>query len=98
MMNLVNYVETQYSKIETPNLTKDEIELASKINQFFIDSKPMFRQEVLDYFGISKHMFYKLKNVNAIRVPIEISNRTYSNRNKRKGNHGQRTKKSDTQI
>ena len=98
MMNLVNYVETQYSKTETPNLTKDEIELANKINQFFIDSKPMFRQEVLDYFGISKHMFYKLKNVNAIRVPIEISNRTYSNRNKGKGNHGQRTKKSNTQI
>ena len=84
MMNLVNYVETQYSKIETPNLTKDEIELASKINQFFIDSKPMFRQEVLKYFGISKHMFYKLKKVNAIQVPAYISNRSNSNRNKRK--------------
>ena len=98
MRNLLDYVEKQYTEVVTPNLSKDELELASKINKYFIEHKPMFRQEVLDYFGISKHMFYKLKNVNAIRVPIEISNRTYSNRNKRKGNHGQRTKKSDTQI
>jgi DNA invertase Pin-like site-specific DNA recombinase len=98
MMNLVDYVEKQYSKTETPNLSKEEIELASKINTYFIEHKPMFRKEVLDYFGISKHMFYKLKNVNAIRVPYEISNRTYSSRNKGKGNHGQRTKKSNTQI
>ena len=88
MMNLVDYVERQYSKIETPNLSKDELELASKINNYFTEHKPMFRKEVLDYFGISKHMFYKLKNVNAIRVPYEISNRTYSSRNKGKVKHG----------
>jgi len=88
MMNLVNYVERQYTKIETPNLSKDELELARKINKYFIEHKPMFRKEVLDYFGISKHMFYKLKNVNAIRVPYEISNRTYSSRNKGKVKHG----------
>ena len=88
MMNLVDYVEKQYSKTETPNLSKEEIELASKINKYFNEHKPMFRKEVLDYFGISKHMFYKLKNVNAIRVPYEISNRTYSSRNKGKVKHG----------
>jgi DNA invertase Pin-like site-specific DNA recombinase len=88
MMNLVDYVEKQYSKTETLNLSKEEIELASKINKYFIEHKPMFRKEVLDYFGISKHMFYKLKNVNAIRVPYEISNRTYSSRNKGKVKHG----------
>ena len=88
MMNLVDYVERQYSKTETLTLSKDELELASKINEYFIEHKPMFRKEVLDYFGISKHMFYKLKNVNAIRVPYEISNRTYSSRNKGKVKHG----------
>jgi len=88
MMNLVDYVERQYSKTETLTLSKDELELASKINEYFIKHKPMFRKEVLDYFGISKHMFYKLKNVNAIRVPYEISNRTYSSRNKGKVKHG----------
>ena len=84
MMNLVNYVESQYSRTYTHDLSKEEIELASKINKFFIESKPMFRQEVLKYFGISKHMFYKLKKVNAIQVPAYISNRSNSNRNKRK--------------
>lgn len=98
MQNLVNYVEKLYTKVETPNLSKDEIELASKINEYFNESKPMFRQDVLDYFGISKHMFYKLKKENAIRVPYEISNRTYSSRNKGKGKHGQRTTKNHTQI
>jgi hypothetical protein len=88
MMNLVDYVERQYSKPETLTLSKDELELASKINEYFIEHKPMFRKEVLDYFGISKHMFYKLKKVNAIRVPYEISNRTYSSRNKGKVKHG----------
>jgi hypothetical protein len=43
-------------------------------------------QDVLDYFGMSKHMFYKLKKANAIRVPEYISNRSNSNRNKRKEN------------
>lgn len=98
MRNLLDYVEKQYSRIETPNLSKDEIELASKINEFFIEQKPMFRQDILDYFGISKHMFYKLKKENAIRVPYEISNRTYSSRNKGKGKHGQGTTKNHTQI
>ena len=88
MMNLVDYVEKQYSKTEAPNLSKEEIELANKINEYFMEHKPMFRKEVLDYFGISKHMFYKLKKVNAIRVPYEISNRTYSSRNKGKVKHG----------
>jgi len=84
MMNLVNYVEKQYSNTDTHNLTKEEMELASKVNNFFIESKPLFRQDVLDYFGMSKHMFYKLKKANAIRVPEYMSNRSNSNRNKRK--------------
>jgi hypothetical protein len=84
MMNLVNYVEKQYSNTDTHNLTKEEMELASKVNNFFIDSKPLFRKDVLDYFGMSKHMFYKLKKANAIQVPEYMSNRSNSNRNKRK--------------
>ena len=84
MMNLVNYVEKQYSKTDTHNLSKEEMELASKVNNFFTESKPLYRQDVLDYFGMSKHMFYKLKKANAIRVPEYISNRSNSNRNKRK--------------
>ena len=86
MMNLVNYVEKQYSKTDTHNLSKEEMELASKVNNFFTESKPLYRQDVLDYFGMSKHMFYKLKKANAIRVPEYISNRSNSNRNKRKEN------------
>ena len=86
MMNLVNYVEKQYSKTDTHNLSKEEMELASKVNNFFIESKPLFRKDVLDYFGMSKHMFYKLKKANVIRVPEYISNRSNSNRNKRKDN------------
>jgi hypothetical protein len=84
MMNLVNYVEKQYSNTDTHNLTKEEMELASRVNNFFIESKPLFRKDVLDYFGMSKHMFYKLKKANAIRVPEYMSNRSNSNRNKRK--------------
>ena len=86
MMNLVNYVEKQYSKTDTHNLSKEEMALASKVNNFFIESKPLYRQDVLDYFGMSKHMFYKLKKANVIRVPEYISNRSNSNRNKRKEN------------
>ena len=86
MMNLVNYVEKQYSRTDTHNLSKEEMELASKVNNFFTESKPLYRQDVLDYFGMSKHMFYKLKKANAIRVPEYISNRSNSNRNKRKEN------------
>lgn len=84
MMNLVNYVEKQYSNANTHNLSKEELELASKLNNFFIESKPLFRQDVLDYFGISKHMFYKLKNAKAIQVPIDITNKVNSCRNKGK--------------
>jgi len=86
MMNLVNYVEKQYSNTDTHNLSKEEMELASKVNNFFTESKPLYRQDVLDYFGMSKHMFYKLKKANAIRVPEYISNRSNSNRNKSKEN------------
>jgi len=62
------------------------MELAGKVNNFFTESKPLYRKDVLDYFGMSKHMFYKLKKANAIRVPEYISNRSNSNRNKRKEN------------
>jgi len=79
-------VEKQYSKTDTHNLSKGEMELASKVYNFFVESKPLYRQDVLDYFGMSKHMFYKLKKANAIRVPEYISNRSNSNRNKRKEN------------
>ena len=90
MMNLVNYVEVKYSKTYTHRLSKEEIELANKINHYFIESKPLFRKDVLDYFGISKYMFYKLKNINAIQVPKGISDRTnsYRNKGKRKNNEG----------
>jgi len=83
MMNLVNYVEAQYSRKYT-ELTKDEINLANHINNYFIEKKPLFRKDVLDHFGMSKHMFYKLKNANAIQVPKEISSRANSCRNKGK--------------
>jgi hypothetical protein len=90
MMNLVNYVEVKYSKTYTHRLSKEEIELANKINHYFIESKPLFRKDVLDYFGISKYTFYKLKNINAIQVPKGISDRTnsYRNKGKRKNNEG----------
>lgn len=84
MMNLVNYVEDKYSNKNTHNLSKEEMELASKVNNFFIESKPLFRKDVLDYFGISKHMFYKLKNANAIQVPKDMSSKANSCRNKGK--------------
>ena len=90
MMNLVNYVEDKYSNKNTHNLSKEELELATKVNYFFNESKPLFRKDVLDYFGISKHMFYKLKNANAIQVPSYISSKDNSHRNKgkRKNNEG----------
>jgi hypothetical protein len=84
MMNLVNYVEVKYSKTYTHRLSKEEIELADKINHYFIESKPLFRKDVLDYFGISKYTFYKLKNINAIKVPKSISSKANSHRNKGK--------------
>ena len=84
MMHIINYVEKKYSKTYTHKLSKEEIELANKINQFFIEKKPLFRKDVLDYFGISKYTFYKLKNVNAIQVPTDISSRANSYKNKGK--------------
>ena len=84
MMNLINYGEDKYSKTYTHRLSKEEIKLADKINHYFIESKPLFRKDVLDYFSISKHMFYKLKNINAIQVPKDISSRANSCRNKGK--------------
>jgi hypothetical protein len=83
MMNLVNYVEGQYSMKYT-ELTEDEINLANHINNYFIEQKPLFRKDVLDHFGISKHMFYKLVNAKAIKVPNDISSRVNSCRNKGK--------------
>jgi len=84
MMNLINYVEGQYSNTNTHNLSKEELELATKVNNFFTEKKPLFRKDVLDHFGISKHMFYKLKNAKAIKVPNDISSRANSCRNKGK--------------
>ena len=90
MMNLVNYVEDKYSNKNTHNLSKEEMELASKVNNFFTESKPLFRKDVLDYFGISKYTFYKLKNINAIKVPKSISSKanSYKNKGKIKNNEG----------
>ena len=90
MMNLVNYVEVKYSKTYTHRLSKEEIELADKINHYFAQSKPLFRKDVLDYFGISKYTFYKLKNINAIKVPKSISSKanSYKNKGKIKNNEG----------
>jgi hypothetical protein len=78
-MNLVNYVEQLHSKPRAPTIPKDETELASKINTFFIEHKPLYRQEVLDYFGITKHVFYKLKKANILKIPADITNRRNSN-------------------
>ena len=79
MMNLVDYVVKQHSKAGEPTLTKDELELAGKINYYFLEHKPLFRQDVLDYFGITKHMFYKLKKGNALVIPEYITNKRNSN-------------------
>ena len=79
MMNLVDYVVKQHSKAGESTLSKDEIELAGKINFYFVESKPIFRQDVLDYFGITKHMFYKLQKANALVIPEYITNKRNSN-------------------
>jgi hypothetical protein len=78
-MNLVDYVVKQHSKDKTQTLTKDELELAGKINFYFVESKPLYRQDVLDYFGITKHMFYKLQKADAIKIPENITNKRNSN-------------------
>jgi hypothetical protein len=79
-MNLLNYTANRYINLETSKqLSKEDAELAKKINEYFLKTRPIHRQHVLDYFGISKHKFYKLKNVHAIQVPEYISNRSNSN-------------------
>jgi hypothetical protein len=77
MLNLVNYVANHHSNIELEiqQLSKEHTQLATKINTFFTETKPQHRQDVLDYFGISKHMFYKLKQAKAIQVPDYITNK-----------------------
>jgi DNA invertase Pin-like site-specific DNA recombinase len=83
MMNLLNYTVQHHFKLEQEKmLTSEEAELAEKINRYFEEKKPLVRQEVLDYFGISKHQFYKLKNKNAINVPVYMTNRVNSNLNR----------------
>ena len=56
-------------------LPQDEMELARKINSYFKEIKPKHREDVLTHFGITKHMFYKLKKVNAIQVPAYMTNK-----------------------
>jgi len=77
MLNLVNYVANRHSNAELviEQLPKEQAELATKINTFFTEIKPQHRKDVLDYFGISKHLFYKLKQANAIQVPDYITNK-----------------------
>lgn len=76
MMNLLNYTVQHHSRLEREKqLTSEEAELAKKINEYFIKNKPLVRQEVLDYFGITKHLFYKLKNKDAIQVPAHMTSR-----------------------
>jgi hypothetical protein len=70
----------RYTNLEIENqLSKEDIELAKKINRYFIEVKPIHRQHVLDYFGLSKDKFYKLKNAKAIQIPEYISNKSNSN-------------------
>ena len=74
MMNLLNYVVKHHINLETVKpLPQDEIELANKINQYFEKKKPLHREDVLNYFNITKHMFYKLKNANAIKIPTYMT-------------------------
>jgi len=74
MINLLNYTVQHHSRLEQERqLSSEEAELAKKINEYFIEKKPLVRQEVLDYFGITKHLFYKLKKKNAIQVPLYMT-------------------------
>ena len=74
MMNLLNYTVQHHIKLEQERqLTLEEAELAEKINQYFEEKKPLVRQDVLDYFGITKHLFYKLKKKDAIQVPTYMT-------------------------
>ena len=79
MMNLLNYTVQHHFKLDQERqLTSEEVELAKKINQYFEEKKPLVRQDVLDYFGITKHLFYKLKNKDAIQVPAYMTSRANS--------------------
>lgn len=79
MMNLLNYTAQRHFKLEQEKqLSADEAELAKKINEYFIEKKPLLRQEVLDYFGITKHLFYKLKKKDAIQVPVYMTSKVNS--------------------
>ena len=79
MINLLNYTVQHHSRLEQERqLTSEEAELAKKINEYFIEKKPLVRQDVLDYFGITKHQFYKLKNKDAIQVPAYMTSRANS--------------------
>ena len=80
MMNLLNYTVNRYTNLEIENqLSKEDIELAKKINIYFIEVKPIHRQHVLDHFKLSKDKFYKLKNAKAIQIPEYMSNKSNSN-------------------
>lgn len=82
-MNLLNYTVQHHFRLEQERqLTSEEAELAKKINKYFEEKKPLMRQEVLDYFGITKHLFYKLKKKDAINVPVYMTNKVNSNVNR----------------
>jgi hypothetical protein len=84
MMNLLNYTVQHHFKLEQERqLTSEEAELAKKINKYFEEKKPLVRQDVLNYFGITKHLFYKLKKKDAIQVPIYMTSRVNSRKARR---------------
>ena len=84
MMNLLNYTVQHHFKLEQEKqLTSEEAELAKKINKYFEEKKPLVRQDVLNYFGITKHLFYKLKKKDAIQVPIYMTSRVNSRKARR---------------
>ena len=79
MMNLLNYTVQHHIKLEQERkLSSEEEELARKINEYFEEKKPLVRQDVLDYFGITKHLFYKLKKKDAIQVPMYMTSKINS--------------------
>jgi len=83
-MNLLNYTVQHHFKLEQERqLTSEEAELAKKINKYFEEKKPLVRQDVLNYFGITKHLFYKLKKKDAIQVPIYMTSRVNSRKARR---------------
>ncbi len=83
-MNLLNYTVQHHIKLEQEKqLTSEEAELAKKINKYFEEKKPLVRQDVLNYFGITKHLFYKLKKKDAIQVPIYMTSRVNSRKARR---------------